>query len=197
MFSKVLGLEGNCTFRSVFAIINRHLIGEYKKLSMEYYDLLKKELETKKNNKYDMDKLITLTLKMYENNSIIKLTKLKQSVIEVILIAFFPAISFLILSLSSISVNRIIWAACATFGALLISFLYIALTTWSLKWLNLFCSILSGCLSILTFIFPETNKINLISAIVIFYVIVQAFISWDDANLDWKNKVLHDVKQIE
>ena len=198
MLNKKIGLEDNCRVKRFFVINNRYLISEYKKLSAEYSDLLKKELEAKKSDMAELKKLSALQVKYKSNFGKIKLAELKTPLLEVLLIAFILVSSFIITYLcNELVLTKIAWSLVGAMLALVISYNYSTKTTLSLKWLNVICSILSGSLSILTFIFPESNKLDLISAIIIFYLIVQAFINWEEANIEWKDKVLQEVKQIE
>ena len=201
MLIRKMGVEDNCKVKCFFAIRNRYLISEYKKLSKKYFDLLTMEQAAKSSDTSDSEKLLALQNKYYDNNIKIKLAKLKTPMLELILIAFIPCLCFIIVYAHVLNdlfkIIRISWSLLATVLALIISYIYVTKTTWSLKWLNFFCSILSAGASIITFNSPNNSKTYIISAIAIFYTLIQAFINWENANLDWKNKVIREVKQIE
>ena len=198
MLNKKMYLEGNYSVKRFFALKNRYLVEENKKISKKYSELLQSELKAKSNDPAELTKVYALYTE-YSNYVIkIKQDRLLTSALSILIISAIPSL-ITILSVCIDKMNpqlvfdRIAWTLFAIMLAITISCIYLK-TTWSLKWLNFICSILSGSLSILTFIFPESSKINFISAIVIFYLIVQAFISWEETNLDWKNKVLDEIK---
>lgn len=198
MLNKKMYLEGNYSVKRFFALKNRYLVDEHKKISKKYSELLQSELKAKSNDPAELTKVYALYTE-YSNYVIkIKQDRLLTSALSILIISAIPSL-ITILSVCIDKMNpqlvfdRIAWTLFAIMLAITISCIYLK-TTWSLKWLNFICSILSGSLSILTFIFPESSKINFISAIVIFYLIVQAFISWEETNLDWKNKVLDEIK---
>lgn len=172
---------------------------EHKKISKKYSELLQSELKAKSNDQDEFAKVSAIYKKYSDNVKKIKQDQILTSALSILIILALPGL-ITILSMRIDNMNpqlvfeRIAWAIFAIVFAIIISCIYLK-TTWSLKWLNFICSILSGSLSILTFIFPESSKINFISAIVIFYLIVQAFISWEETNLDWKNNVLDEIKQ--
>ena len=198
MLNKKMYLEGNYSVKRFFALKNRYLVDEHKKISKKYSELLQSELKAKSNDPAELTKVYAVYTE-YSNYVIkIKQDRLLTSALSILIISAIPSL-ITILSVCIDKMNpqlvfdRIAWTLFAIMLAITISCIYLK-TTWSLKWLNFICSILSGSLSILTFIFPESSKINFISAIVIFYLIVQAFISWEETNLDWKNKVLDEIK---
>lgn len=201
MLIRKMGFEDNCKVKRFFAIRNRYLISEYEKLSKKYFDLLTKEQSAKSSNTSDSEKLLALQNKYYDNNIKIKLAKLNTPILELLLISIIPCLCFIIVYALALDrqsiITRISWSLLATIIAQFISYIYVTETTWSLKWLNVICSILSASASIITFISPKYSRTYIISAIVIFYTLIQAFINWENANLDWKNKVIREVKQIE
>ncbi|MBC6360758.1 hypothetical protein [Lactobacillus apis] len=199
MLNKKMHLEGNYSVKRFFALKNRYLVDEHKKISKKYWKLLQSELKAKSNDPAEFTKVFALYKEYYNDVTKIKQDQFLTFALSIIIISALPSL-ITILSMCIDKMNpllafeRIVWTISAIVFAIIISCIYLK-KTWSLKWLNFICSILSGSLSILNFIFPESSKINFISAIVIFYLIVQAFISWEETNLDWKNKVLDEIKQ--
>lgn len=200
MLTMQMGFESKCKIKYFFAIRNRYLLDEYSKLSVKYTNLLEQEINAKSSNPSSIKKLTDLLIKCKKNDTKVIQNKLLIFLLTLGLIGIIPIFSVITIwkgfpnSLPEFNKTTLSIAIVVT--AIYVLIICMNKAAWSLKWLSFICSSITVILNILAFISPKFYKTNYISAIIIFYVTVQSFISWQDANLDWKNKVLDDIKQI-